>query len=144
MLVSKKGYYFIKVILFFAFSKKEFFPIKELSKRLEISEKVLEQVLLSLKHKGLLSSRRGPQGGYWLSSDVREMTLMDIVNITEKKIGIFPIDTGRDSKVMDEILRGVDEKIEKDVFRKLEEIKVSDLVGILKEKVTETGLNYVI
>lgn len=144
MLVSKKGYYFIKVILFFAFSKKESFPIKELSKRLEISEKVLEQVLLSLKHKGLLSSRRGPQGGYWLSSDVREMTLMDIVNITEKKIGIFPIDTGRDSKVMDEILRGVDEKIEKDVFRKLEEIKVSDLVGILKEKVTETGLNYVI
>ncbi|MFC1570789.1 RrF2 family transcriptional regulator [Candidatus Omnitrophota bacterium] len=144
MFISKKGYYFIKVILFFGFSKKESFPIKELSKRLEISEKVLEQVLLSLKNKGLLSSRRGPQGGYWLSSDVSEMTLMDIINITGKKMDIFPIDTGRNPKVIDEVLGDVGEEIEKDVFKKLEEIKVSDLVGILKEKVTETGLNYVI
>ncbi len=39
-MVSKKGYYFIKVILFLAFSKKGSFSIKELSERLAISEKL--------------------------------------------------------------------------------------------------------
>jgi len=144
MLVTKKGYYLIKVVIFFAFSKKESFSSKELSNRLDISEKVLEQVLLSLRNKGILSSKRGPQGGYWLSSDVDQMTILDIVNITEKKMDVFPVDTDRSFRLIDEILASVGEGIERDVFKKLEEVKISDLVMILRERVTETGLNYVI
>jgi len=144
MLVSKKGYYFIKVILFFAFSKKGSFPIRELSERLDISEKILEQVLLALKNRGILSSKRGPQGGYWLSADVVDMTLMDIVGMTGKRPEIFPVDRDRKTRFIDEVLENVEKDVEKDVLKKLEEVRIRDLVAIIKERVTETGLNYII
>lgn len=144
MFVGKKGYYFLKVILFLAFSKKESFLIKELSKRLEISEKVLEQVLLSLKNKGILSSKRGPQGGYWLSRDVSEMTVMEIIEMTGKNFDILPIEKRRRTNVMDEILSVISDKIEDELIAKLKEVKIRQLVGYMRKKVTEKGLSYMI
>lgn len=143
-MVSKKGYYFIKVILFLAFSKKGSFSIKELSERLAISEKVLEQVLLGLKNRGILSSKRGPQGGYWLSEDVDDMTLMDIVEMTGKKPEIFPGDRERATSFLDEVLETVEYNVGKDVLKTFEKVRIRDLVAIIKERVTETGLNYTI
>jgi Rrf2 family transcriptional regulator, iron-sulfur cluster assembly transcription factor len=142
MLVSKKGYYFIKVILFLAFSKKGSFSIKELAERLAISEKILEQALLGLKNRGILSSKRGPQGGYWLSADVKDMTLMDILGTTGKKLEIFPGDRDRKTRFLDEVLEAVESDVEKDVLKTFENVRIKDLVAIIKERVTETELNY--
>lgn len=142
MLIGKKEYYFLKVLLFFAFSKKESFPIKEISKRLDISEKVLEQVLLSLKNRGILSSKRGPRGGYRLLADVSGMTVMDILEMTGKKPGILPVDTGRKRKVIDTVLGDLAKDMESEITAKFKKLKLKDMVGLMKEKVTEKGLSY--
>ena len=89
MLIRRSGYYLLKAVLFFAFSKKESFSTKELSKRMGITEKVLEQVLLLLKNKGILASKRGPQGGYRLCCDVSGLTVMDILDMTGKPLDVF-------------------------------------------------------
>lgn len=144
MLITKKGYYFIKVVLFFAFSKKESFPIKEISKRLDVSEKILEQVLLSLKNMGMLSSKRGPQGGYWLSSDISNLTVMDLLDMAGKKLTVIPVDLGVKPKAIDAVLGELTEEMEEDLVLRLRKLKVKDLVSSMKEKVTKKGLSYMI
>ena len=99
-MIGKKGYYLLKVILFFAFSRKESFSVAELSKRLGISKKVLEQVLLFLKNRGLLSSKRGPGGGYRMITDVSGITVMEIIEMTGKKPEVMTIDPQRKGNVI--------------------------------------------
>jgi Rrf2 family protein len=43
----------------------------------------LENILSELRHNGLVQSRRGAEGGYWLSRLPREITIADIVRIVE-------------------------------------------------------------
>jgi Rrf2 family protein len=45
--------------------------------------KFLENILGELKHHGLVGSRRGAHGGYWLSKPADEVTLADIVRAVE-------------------------------------------------------------
>ena len=142
MLIGKKGYYFIKVILIFAFSENKSFSIREVSKRLGISEKVLEQVLLHLKHEGLLASKRGPNGGYWLAKDVSNMTLKDILKITSQKVNILPDDVVKKGELIDEVLNDAGDDIRNNVYGKLELLTVKKLVERMRGKVTEKGLVY--
>ncbi len=144
MLIGKKGYYYLKVILFFAFSRKESFPIKELARRLAISGKVLEQVLLSLKNKGLLASKRGPQGGYRLSRDISHLTVMDIVEMTDRKLDILPIEPSGKKNVLEDVLMALEEDVKVQLVLKFKDLKIKDLVTSMKEKIAEAELSYMI
>jgi Rrf2 family protein len=44
----------------------------------KIPLKFLENVLLDLKHSGLVQSQRGAEGGYWLAWPPEEITLADL------------------------------------------------------------------
>ena len=57
--------------------------IKDISRRQEISPRYLEQIFQDLKKAGLLKSRRGPQGGYFLARKPDEITIRDILRATE-------------------------------------------------------------
>jgi Rrf2 family protein len=45
--------------------------------------KFLENILGELKHTGIVNSRRGAQGGYWLAKPADEVSLADIVRAVE-------------------------------------------------------------
>jgi Rrf2 family protein len=62
--------------------------IKDISRRQEISPRYLEQIFQDLKKAGLLKSRRGPQGGYFLARKPDEITVMDIINATEGEMAL--------------------------------------------------------
>ena len=49
----------------------------------DIPLKFLENILGELKHVGIVNSRRGAQGGYWLNRPADEVTLGDIVRAVE-------------------------------------------------------------
>ena len=49
----------------------------------DIPLKFLENILGELKHTGIVSSRRGAQGGYWLAKDADDVSLADIVRAVE-------------------------------------------------------------
>lgn len=144
MLIGKKGYYFIKVILFFAFSGKESFSIKEISGRLEISDKVLEQVLLSLKNAGFLMSKRGPRGGYWLTEDTLDFTLLDILDRTGQKMEVMHIERKERKNVIDEVLIDASLAVEKDISSVIGDITIGDLIDKMGKKITESKLDYII
>src|SRR6188472_3186948 len=63
-------------------------PIKgeRLSQAQEIPLKFLENILLDLKHAGLVQSQRGAEGGYWLARDPAEISLADVIRAVEGPI----------------------------------------------------------
>src|SRR5580765_191026 len=48
-----------------------------------IPQRFLEQILLDLKHAGLVSSQRGAEGGYWLARPAAEVALADVIRAVE-------------------------------------------------------------
>ncbi|CAG1001708.1 HTH-type transcriptional regulator CymR [Anaerolineales bacterium] len=57
--------------------------IKEISLRENISVKFLEQILLTLKNAGLLHSKMGVGGGYYLARSAGEITLGQIFRVLD-------------------------------------------------------------
>ncbi|MBD0323213.1 MAG: Rrf2 family transcriptional regulator [Aldersonia sp.] len=48
-----------------------------------LSPKLLEAVLTDLRNGGLVCSRRGPDGGYWLARPAAEISIADVIRIVE-------------------------------------------------------------
>ena len=53
--------------------------IEQISRQENIPIKFLEQILLSLRHAGLLASKRGVGGGYRLARSPREITVGEVI-----------------------------------------------------------------
>jgi Rrf2 family protein len=90
MNLSKRGEYGLRAMidLATALQDKDARPggvvqIKEIAERQHIPAKFLEQILLSLRNAGLLHSRMGVGGGYYLAKPVNEITLGHIVRILD-------------------------------------------------------------
>jgi Rrf2 family protein len=45
--------------------------------------KFLENILLELRHHGVVQSRRGVEGGYWLARPAEEITLAEVIRAVE-------------------------------------------------------------
>ena len=63
-------------------------PLKreQISTAQEIPPKFLENILLELRHAGLVSSQRGAEGGYWLARPAAEISLADVIRAVEGPI----------------------------------------------------------
>ena len=63
-------------------------PVKgdRLAQAQEIPLKFLENILLDLKHAGLVQSQRGAEGGYWLSLPAEEISLAEVIRAVEGPI----------------------------------------------------------
>ena len=60
-----------------------FISLVDIAKRKELSKKFLEQIVPLYKSNNLLLGNRGNQGGYRLSKAPNQITLKDIVSISE-------------------------------------------------------------
>ena len=45
--------------------------------------KFLENILIELRHAGLVNSQRGAEGGYWLARDPAEIHLADVIRAVD-------------------------------------------------------------
>lgn len=59
---------------------------KDIARREEIPLRYLEQIFQELKRAGLVESKRGPRGGYYLKRDPAEITLGDVVRALQGPI----------------------------------------------------------
>jgi len=63
--------------------------VKDISRREGISPRYIEQIFQKLKKGGIIGSKRGPSGGYFLNKKPEEISLGEIIRITEG--GINPV-----------------------------------------------------
>lgn len=54
-------------------------PISEMSPRLDLSDKYLEQLLMAMRRAGLVRSVRGASGGFLLSQNPANISLLEVM-----------------------------------------------------------------
>jgi len=88
MRLSKRGEYGLRAMILLAEPAEkgnapQMLQIKEIAQREQISIKFLEQILLTLKNAGVLHSKMGVGGGYYLARPAKEITLGQIFRILD-------------------------------------------------------------
>jgi Rrf2 family transcriptional regulator, cysteine metabolism repressor len=85
--ITSKSRYAVVALAELARSGDRPVPIKELAERRDIPEQFLEQLFSTLRRGGLLTSHRGMRGGYTLSRPAEEITVLDVVQTLDGKVG---------------------------------------------------------
>jgi len=118
--LSNKGRYGVKAIFDIAFHNRgKATQIKEIAERQSIPPRFLEQIFQDLKRAGLVTSKRGPRGGYQLAVEPVDIRIGDIVRALEGPVVLTdPKRAGQDGgdetsrEVTNEALEDLAEQIE--------------------------------
>jgi len=137
MRISTKGRYGARLMLDLAVHYEDGYVfLKDVSRREEISEKYLEHLIPPLKASGLISSKRGAQGGYKLARDPSDITLKDIILALEGSIS--PSECVNVSSICNRaqfcVTRDIWKELEEKILVTLESISLKDMVEMKKEK----------
>ena len=90
-MLSKKTQYGLKALGYLA-SRYGDGPvlISEIAKKKKIPIKFLESILLQLKNRGVLESKKGKGGGYFLADSPKKTTLAAAIRIVDGPIAMIP------------------------------------------------------
>jgi Rrf2 family protein len=92
-MISKKCKYAIHALVHMGRRPKDRFLIKEISEACNIPKKFLEAILLVLNRAGILGSKQGKGGGYFLRRDIGEIDLAEVVRLFDGAIALVPCAT---------------------------------------------------
>ncbi len=84
MKISTKGRYGLRLMTELARTEGEGpLSVKEIARRLSISDKYLEQIIMQFSKAGLVTSVRGAQGGYELARPAATITAGEVLRAAE-------------------------------------------------------------
>ena len=90
-MLSKKTKYGLKALSYLARQEQNVpILISDISISENISKKFLESILLTLKKSGILSSKKGKGGGYYLLKKPSEIKIATIIRLLEGPIAMLP------------------------------------------------------
>lgn len=90
-MLSKKTKYGLKALTFIARNVgKDPVSVGDIAKGENIPQKFLEGILLTLRKSGVLSSKKGKYGGYYLREEPSEILMTDVMRVLEGPIAMVP------------------------------------------------------
>ncbi|NLM49349.1 MAG: Rrf2 family transcriptional regulator [Clostridiaceae bacterium] len=131
MKVSTKGRYGLRLVLELAQNEgKGVIPLREIAKKQAISEKYLEQIIMTLSKNGIVKSVRGANGGYMLSKKAEEITCGEVLRVLEGPL--VPVDCVGDNGYCDRadecLSRGLWVKLRKAIDEVVDNTTLKDLL----------------
>jgi Rrf2 family protein len=122
--ISAKSDYAIKAMVELAGEAPgEMLTAHEIADRQRIPLRFLLNILADLRRVGIVDSRRGPTGGWWLALPAAEISAADVVRAVDGPLAGAGARTASDADVVDELWVSVQTSI-RDV---LERTSVADL-----------------
>ncbi|GLQ37937.1 Rrf2 family transcriptional regulator [Rhizobium albus] len=90
-MISQKAKYALRALVALArAAPDEPVMIGQIAEEQDIPKKFLEQILLDLKHHGIVVSRRGKMGGYLLLRDASEISFGEVLRIIDGPLAPLP------------------------------------------------------
>lgn len=91
-MISQKAKYALRALIALARShgSDDTQMIAEIAEKQRIPKKFLEQILLDLKHHGIVMSRRGKAGGYMLLKSPDTITFGEVLRVIDGPIAPLP------------------------------------------------------
>jgi len=84
--LSQKLFYAVEAVVYIAYNAKgEPISGREVAERQDLPPRYLEQMMQKLVHAGILRGMRGPNGGYILGRERRNITLKDVCQALDEK-----------------------------------------------------------
>jgi Rrf2 family protein len=90
MLSQKARYALHALIVLAEHGGREPMMIADIAEEAQVPRKFLEQILLSLKRRGIVQSVRGRAGGYRLGRSAKEISFADIIRETDGPLALSP------------------------------------------------------
>jgi Rrf2 family iron-sulfur cluster assembly transcriptional regulator len=119
MKLSSKSLYGVQAIFDLAFHAEDgSAQIKDICERQSIPPRFLEQVFQDLRRAGLVTSKRGPRGGYHLALPPETIRLGDILRALDGPVHLLPtvrsheLVEGPSYRVAEQTLQGMSSSIE--------------------------------
>ena len=106
--------------------------VREICQAEEIPKAFAYKILRELEMADLVKSERGNQGGYYLNRPLSELTLYDVVNITEDDVGILHCmkeDCNRNPDSMPCKVHQEIERIQKILVDELKKKTIEEILG---------------
>jgi Rrf2 family transcriptional regulator, cysteine metabolism repressor len=91
MRLSRKSEYACLALIEIAGNSNHYIKNNDISRKWDIPEKFLEQILLKLKKTGYLKSKKGKTGGYQLTKSPSEISIADIIRLFDGPLA--PVDS---------------------------------------------------
>ena len=85
--VTSKSRYAVLALAELARSGSDPVPIAQIAERRDMPVQFLEQLFSTLRRDGLLTSQRGVKGGYRLARPAEEITVLEVVQALDGKVG---------------------------------------------------------
>jgi len=90
-MLSKKAKYAMNALVYLAKNReKGMVLISEIAREEHIPKKFLEAILLDLKKAGILGSKKGKGGGYYLIKSNDEVNIADVMRLFDGAIALLP------------------------------------------------------
>jgi len=122
--------YSIRILLDLSMNQsKEVVQIRAISNRQHISLKYLEKLIHPLREAGLIKSKRGCNGGYYLALNSESISLARIIRIFEKKRtkkALIKIPEGY-SRYQDTLITEAWEEAKQAFYNRLEKVTLAQL-----------------
>jgi Rrf2 family protein len=83
MHLTAMGDYALRAVAEIAAADPERIKAETIARKQRIPLKFVENILITLKHAGIVNARRGASGGYWLARPADKITLADIIRTVE-------------------------------------------------------------
>ncbi len=78
-MLSMKAKYALRALMVMAKNEKKMFASKTIAKEADVPQKFLENILQELRHEGLVDSKRGIFGGYFLAKPASKIMVGDLI-----------------------------------------------------------------
>ncbi len=139
MKVSPKvDYAFIAILeLGFHYPEGRIVSVADIARKYSIPLPFLEQVMLTLKRAGYMTSKKGKKGGFLLTRAPAEITLGEIFRVIQGPIGITEC-SGRDTfsscpQILECAFRDVWQDVSQAIFHILDRVTFSDMMRKAEE-----------
>ena len=138
MRVSAKSQYGLRAMVYLATCRDEVCPLKRISKKEGISFDYLEKIISRLEKAGLVKSKKGVRGGYFLARPPEKIRISEIMKVLEGEMVLVKCITGMKKYICPLekkcLARNLWKKIQSSLNTTLKSITLTDLISRKKDK----------
>ncbi|MDR3695944.1 Rrf2 family transcriptional regulator [Mucilaginibacter sp.] len=140
-MLSKKAKYAINALVYLAQQpQNELVQIRTISETENISRKFLESILLALRNAGMVNSKKGKDGGYYLSLLPEDINMADVMRIFDGPIALLPCVTHKYyqkcQECKDEVhcgIRDIFSDVRRETVRMLKDATLAEIIKRQKD-----------
>ena len=108
---------------------------RDISRRQEIPQRYLEQVMQRLVRAGILKGVRGPKGGYRLARERRRISVSDVAKVIfEQEAGDDVVENGTSSDLAEKVVRPLWRDLRESLMQELSAVTIDDLCARAKNE----------